>query len=144
MAGKLGGDDDDVIADINITPFVDVVLVLLIIFMVTSAAIVRAAIEVELPRAASGGQAVETTLNIVLTKEGELKLNGEETTEAGIATFIKEKIAAEPKMQAVIAADKGVAYGSVVRVIDVVKSNGVKSFALNIERDIQQPAGSQP
>lgn len=144
MAGKLGGDDDDVIADINITPFVDVVLVLLIIFMVTSAAIVRAAIEVELPRAASGGQAVETTLNIVLTKEGDLKLNGEDTTEEGIATFIQGEIAAKPKMQAVIAADKGVAYGSVVRVIDVVKSNGVKSFALNIERDIQTPAGSQP
>ncbi len=139
MAGmRSGGDDDDIISDINVTPFVDVVLVLLIIFMVTSAAIVRASIEVELPKAASGGQAVETTLNIVITKEGELKLNGLDVTEEKIVAYIESKIEADPKMQAVIAADKGVEYGRVVRIIDVVKTSGVRSFALNIERDIQR------
>ena len=136
MAGLQKGDGDDIIAEINVTPFVDVVLVLLIIFMVTSAAIVKAAIEVDLPKAASGGQALETTLNIVVTQTGDVKLNGEDTTDAGIRDFIKSKIAADPKMQAVIAADKGVPYGRVVRIIDVVKTSGVRSFALNIERDV--------
>ena len=75
MAAK-NRDAEDVIADINVTPFVDVVLVLLIILMVTSAQIVRAALKVELPQAASGGETVESTLNIVLTKEGELYLDG--------------------------------------------------------------------
>ncbi len=138
MAGMQKGGDDDLIADINVTPFVDVVLVLLIIFMVTSTAIVRAAIEVDLPKAASGGQAVETTINIVITKEGDLKLNGLDSTEEAISAFIKKEIVDSPKMQAVIAADKGVPYGNVVRIIDVVKSNGIKSFALNIERDVGQ------
>jgi biopolymer transport protein ExbD len=136
MAGLQKGDGDDIIAEINVTPFVDVVLVLLIIFMVTSAAIVKAAIEVDLPKAASGGQALETTLNIVVTKSGDVKLNGEDTTDSGIRDFIKSKIAEDPKMQAVIAADKGVPYGRVVRIIDVVKTSGVRSFALNIERDV--------
>ena len=128
--------DDDVIASINITPFVDVVLVLLIIFMVTSTAIVRAAIEVDLPKAASGGQSVETTINLVLTKDGKLLLNGEEKgSREEMAQFIKAEAEKNPKVQAVIAADKGVPYGEVMSVIDLVKLNGVTSFALNIERD---------
>ena len=127
-------DDDDVISEINIIPFVDIVLVLLIIFMVTSAAIVRASMKVDLPKAASAGAAVDSTLNIVFTKERQLLLNGTPTTEEGLAAFVRAQAASEPKTQAVIAADKGVEYGDVIGVIDIVKSNGVKAFALNIER----------
>ncbi len=134
MAGLMGSDDDDVISDINITPFVDIVLVLLIIFMVTSTYITRAAIEVELPKAASGGQAVDNTLNLVITKDGQLLLNGAPTDRDAIVAAIKEGIKTTPKLQAVIAADKGVEYGEVVSMIDLVKLNGITSFALNIER----------
>lgn len=135
MAGGIqGGDDGDIIADINVTPFVDVVLVLLVIFMVTSAYIVKAAIEVDLPKAASAGDSVESTLNIVITKEGSLLLNGEPTDRDKLAAFVKSEVAKEPATQAVIAADKLVAYGEVSAVIDIVKLNGVKSFALNLER----------
>jgi len=134
---KLGGDDDDVISDINVTPFVDIVLVLLIIFMVTSTYIVKASIKVDLPKAASGGSEVKSTLNIVLTREGQLLLNGTETTAEGLAGFVKAERQKEPELQAVIAADKGVQYGEVMNIIDIVKSNGVKSFALNIEREVK-------
>ena len=72
--------EDDVIATINIIPFVDIVLVLLIIFMITSTAIARASLGVDLPRAASGGEAVTSTVNIVLTHTGELFVNGESTS----------------------------------------------------------------
>lgn len=136
MAAKIGGGDDDaMMADINVTPFVDIVLVLLIILMVTSAEIVRAAIKVDLPSAASGGQTVESTLNLVITKEGEVFLDGAAATEAQIIARIKEDLKSNPKLQAVIAADKGVVYGKVVRIIDIVKQNGIASFALNIERE---------
>ncbi len=135
MAGMASGDDDDVIGGINVTPFVDIVLVLLIIFMVTSSYITKAAIEVELPKAAAGGDAVETTLNVVVTKEGTLYLNGEETNQDGLTAFIVAEAKKNPKLQAVIAADKGVEYGKVVDIIDIVKQNGVKSFALNIQRE---------
>jgi biopolymer transport protein ExbD len=128
-------DDDGTIASINIIPFVDIVLVLLVIFMLTSATIVRANLKVELPKAASGGSKVETTVNLVLTKKGELSINGAampSRTEA--ARLIRRETVANPKAQAVISADKGVEYGRVVELIDLVKQNGVSAFALDIER----------
>jgi biopolymer transport protein ExbD len=135
MAAKIGGDEDAVMGEINVTPFVDIVLVLLIILMVTSAEIVRASIKVDLPSAASGGENVESTLNLVITKEGDIYLDGTKSTEADLIAKIKEEKAKNPKLQAVIAADKGVVYGTVVRCIDIIKQNGVASFALNIERE---------
>ncbi len=139
MAGNVNQDldsDDDAIASINIIPFVDIVLVLLIIFMVTSTAIVRAAFQVELPKAAAGGDSVDSTLNVVVTKSGELFLNGESTTRGALAESVRREAAGKPGLQAVIAADKVSAYGEVIAVIDLVKANGVKSFALNIEREL--------
>ncbi|MES1171852.1 MAG: biopolymer transporter ExbD [Bacteroidota bacterium] len=137
-------DDDGPLASINIIPFVDIVLVLLVIFMLTSATIVRASLKVELPKAASGGGKVETTINIVYTKTGELMLNGEKLASlAGAAAVIRGEVAKNPKVQAVISADKGVEYGKVVEIIDTVKQNGVSAFALDIERGAP-PAGSPP
>ncbi|MBI5511539.1 MAG: biopolymer transporter ExbD [Deltaproteobacteria bacterium] len=135
-----GDSEDDAIAQINIIPFVDIVLVLLIIFMLTSAAIVKASLKVELPKAASAGDGVESTLNIVLTKEDLLYLNGEVTTAEALAGFVRGEAAKNPQLQAVIAADKIAAYGKVIAIIDLVKQNGVKAFALNLERDLAAAA----
>ncbi len=136
MAGA-AQNDDEAISAINVTPFVDIVLVLLIILMVTSQHIVKASLKVDLPKAASGGSAVESTLNVVVTKDGKIMLDGVEVSKDQLATSVRKEKAASPKLQAVIAADKGVPYGRVVHVIDVVKTNGVTSFALNIERSPQ-------
>ena len=145
MAGGIEeGEDDDVISTINIIPFVDIVLVLLIIFMLTSTAIIKASLKVELPRAASGGSAVDTTLNLVYTIDDELFLNGDPTDRDAVARFIQREIQTTPELQAVIAADKGVAYGKVVDLIDLVKQNGVKAFALNIERKINPEPKPDP
>ncbi|MEQ9495958.1 MAG: biopolymer transporter ExbD [Deltaproteobacteria bacterium] len=133
MAGA-ANNDDEAISAINVTPFVDIVLVLLIILMVTSTHIVKASFKVDLPKAASGGSAVESTLNVVVTKDGTIYLDGNVITEDALAKETQTQKKANDKLQAVIAADKGVPYGNVVRVIDIVKANGVKSFALNIER----------
>jgi biopolymer transport protein TolR len=134
MAGKIGS-DDDMMADINVTPFVDIVLVLLIILMVTSTEIVRAAIQVDLPQAASGGETVETTLNILITKDGQFYIDGIPATEQELVDEVRREKADNPKLQAVIAADQGVTYNYVVRAIDLVKENGVTSFALNVDRE---------
>lgn len=134
MASSMETPEGDVIAEINVVPFVDIALVLLIIVMVTSAAIVRSALAVDLPRAASAGAAVESTLNIVYTRDQQLLLNGERTTEGELAATTRAQSAANPGLQAVIAADQGVPYGAVVAVIDLLKQNGVTTFALNIER----------
>lgn len=127
--------DESLLASINIIPFVDIVLVLLVIFMLTSAAIVKASLKVELPKAASGGAKVQSTINLVYTKQSELFVNGDKV--AGIenaAVIVRREVAKDPKTQAVIAADKGVFYGKVVELVDLVKQNGVQSFALDIER----------
>ena len=136
MAATLQDGDDDVIASINIVPFVDIVLVLLIIFMLTSAAIVRASIQVDLPKAASGGAGVESTLNIVLTQDQEIFLDGQPTTHQALGPYVARLASEQPDLQAVISADTRVEYGQVVRIIDIVKSNGVRAFALNIEREV--------
>jgi biopolymer transport protein ExbD len=92
MALKDLDEDDGPIASINIVPFVDIVLVLLIIFMLTSTAIVRSALKVELPKAASGGDEVAATLNLVYTKDGKLLLNGQESTESVVVDYIKAEL----------------------------------------------------
>jgi biopolymer transport protein ExbD len=128
-------EDEGVLASINIIPFVDIVLVLLVIFMLTSATIMKAQLKVELPKAASGGSRVETTINLVMTREGKLLLNGSETPSLGeAAKVVRREASANPKAQAVIAADQAVAYGRVVELIDMVKQNGISTFALDIQR----------
>jgi biopolymer transport protein ExbD len=134
------GEDEGPLANINIIPFVDIVLVLLIIFMLTSIAIVRASMVVNLPKAATGGARVESTVNIVCNKDGTLMLNGARSTKEEIGKFVKRESGANPKLQAVIAADKGVEYGSVVDLIDLVKRNGVSAFALDVEREMAASA----
>ena len=130
-----GRDDEGLLSTINIVPFVDIVLVLLVIFMLTSAAIVKASLKVELPKAASGGAKVQSTVNLVYTKKAELFVNGTKMVKwEDAAAIVRREVAQDPKTQAVIAADKGVIYGRVVELIDLVKQNGVTAFALDIER----------
>lgn len=126
--------DDDVMASINVIPFVDIVLVLLVIFMLTASTIAKASLEVELPKAASAGSRVESTVNLVLKKDGTLLYNGEARPLAEVGALIKGEAAADPKTQAVISADRGVDYGDVMELIDLVKYNGIATFALDVER----------
>ena len=89
MAGFSSGDDDDIIAGINVTPLVDIVLVLLIIFMVTTSYIVKAQIEIDLPKAASGQSEVKETFALQVDAEGKFYVNGEERTIQQIGDWAK-------------------------------------------------------
>src|SRR5207245_4369830 len=110
-----------VIATINIIPFVDIVLVLLIIFMLTANVIAKANIMVNLPRAASGGDAVPTTINIILMENGDLFLNGKPITKEAFKVAVKKELDADPKVNAVIAADRPCKYDKVINVIDTLR-----------------------
>lgn len=127
-------DEDDAIAQINIIPFVDIALVLLIIFLLTANLIARANIPVDLPRAASGNESVGPTVNIVLTAAGDLFLDGQPVTAEALTAGVERQLRADPKLRAVIAADRAVRYESVVQIIDALKQIGLSAFALNIER----------
>ncbi len=133
MAGFDTG-DDDIIASINVTPLVDITLVLLIIFMVTTSHIVRAQITVDLPKAASGESKAATTLVVQVMPDGTYQVDGEQTTLDGVAKWARDAKAKDPEARAIIAADKKVEYEKVVDAIDTIKMNGIEKFALNIER----------
>lgn len=135
MGGFQTGDDDEVISRINVTPLVDIVLVLLIIFMVTASYIVQAHIKVDLPRAASGETDVETTLNFQVRRDGTYLLDGEPRTLEAIAGRVERAVDDDPRTRAVIAADRRVEYWRVIELIDTIKSHGLEQFALNIERE---------
>jgi biopolymer transport protein ExbD len=131
---NFGGDEEgQMIVGINVTPLVDITLVLLIIFMVTASYIVNPAIKVDLPKAASGSDQTKTTLAVTISKDGAIYLNGERSSDAGIVQYIGTELPKNPDLQAIIAADKAVTHGDVIHVIDLVKRSGVHRFALNVD-----------
>jgi len=103
------------IVDINVTPLVDVTLVLLIIFMVTATYIVSPSIKVDLPKAASGSDQAKTTLAVTLAKDRSLYLNGERSSDAAVGEVHQRLAARQPGSAGVIAADTVVPHGDVVQ-----------------------------
>jgi biopolymer transport protein ExbD len=143
MGVKLDGGDDDVISDINITPFVDIILVVLIIFMVTATYIVAPSIKVTLPDAATGDGTEESSLGLTLAADGSLYLNGEQVSELRLREVIRSEKERKVDVVCLIAADKTVMHGEVVGLIDLVKQEGVARFAINIE-PVDLPGATVP
>jgi biopolymer transport protein TolR len=134
MASQVEEHGDEMIASINVTPLVDVTLVLLIIFMVTATYVVRASIEVDLPRAAAGGETVGPTLALALDREGRLFLDGEPVTPEAARAAVQGALAKSQEARALISADRAVSHGRVIEVIDLVKAEGLTRFAIDVER----------
>jgi biopolymer transport protein ExbD len=143
VAGTTHYDDEEggqaSITDINVTPLVDITLVLLIIFMVTAPMIVNnPSIKVELPKAATGDETLKSTLALTLSRDAAtggvaIYANGEKTTEDAVKAMIPDMLSKNKDLQAIIAADQGISYGTVVHIVDLVKSLGVHKFALNTD-----------
>jgi biopolymer transport protein ExbD len=129
------GEEGGMISGINVTPLVDITLVLLIIFMVTATYIVRQAIHIDLPRAANAGESTGTTLAIILTKDGDIYVDGKKRDETGLRDAAREALAKDKDARAIISADKNALHGAVVRVLDLIKGEGVSKFAINIEKE---------
>ncbi len=136
MAGGASQDNDEgMISGINVTPFVDIALVLLIIFMVTAKYIVsQPSIPVDLPRAATGQQQViNNTAQIAVDRAGNIFVDTRPTNEQQLRTTMEQRRAQNPEVRAVIAADRAVPHGRVVQVIDIIRSAGVSRFAIQTE-----------
>lgn len=127
-------DSQDAISDINVVPLVDIILVVLIIFMVTAPMFMKPTINVNLPKAASGDQTAPSKLNIALTADGRINLNGKFVSENEVKDFSAQEVAKNPDAQAIISADKDVPHGQVVGILDIVKTAGIKKFAISIEK----------
>jgi biopolymer transport protein ExbD len=134
MATASAYQDEDggagVIADINVTPLVDITLVLLIIFMVTAKLIVARGIPTETPRTVSGME-VTSTLEVTLKPGRQVFLNGDPIADlAVLAEFTRAALAQNPELRPILTADRNVPHGEVMEVIDVLKVAGVDRFAL--------------
>ena len=122
-----------IISAINVTPMVDVMLILLVIMMVASAYIVAQTLKVELPRARTTDGAAQSPVTLTITQDGLLLWNKVPTTELALASQLEAAHAANPDLSLVISADREVTHGRVVGFIDLARVKGIKRFAINVE-----------
>ena len=145
MAGG-AQDTDEAITGINVTPLVDIVLVLLIIFMVTAKLIVSKSVPLDLPKAASGSD-IQTVFSVVLAADGLTQVDGK-TVANDDAIFPLAKAAREknPELRAVIKADNAVAHGRVIHVLDLLKQAQVGKIAFGVSpvAPVQQKPAPAP
>jgi biopolymer transport protein ExbD len=139
MAGG-AQDSDDEITGINVTPLVDIVLVLLIIFMVTANFIVRETVEVDLPSAANGGKTIQGPVMITMDKDAKIFFDGVEVASDALMAKMKDAVAKDKEVRAIISADQTLNYGKVMTLIDQVKEAGISKFALNIQKEAKAAA----
>jgi biopolymer transport protein TolR len=119
-------------AEINIIPFVDVVLVLLLIFMLTAPMMYRG-IDVNLPKAASKPTAVEERLVLTVTKEQGLFLNERRVTAAGLEQALRDAFKNRTDKTLYLKADAGLAYGTVIETMDRVRRAGIERLGMVTE-----------
>jgi biopolymer transport protein ExbD len=122
------------IAAINVTPLVDVVLVLLVILMVASTYIVAQTLKVQLPRAKSTDGTADKPTKVEILKDGRLRWNEVDTPESALPEKLKAAVAADPDVSLVVSADKEVQHGNVVHILDLAKIAGVTKFAINVQQ----------
>jgi biopolymer transport protein TolR len=125
--------NNQLVAEINITPFTDVILVLLIIFIVATPLISQNQIEVKLPAAASGAAVVSEVKKSTITvmKDGSLFLDGNSTDINSLSGSIQSLVAANKNHQVSIAVDRDCPFQQVVTVIDALKKSGVSNLNIS-------------
>jgi biopolymer transport protein ExbD len=143
MAGG-SQETDEAITGINVTPLVDIVLVLLIIFMVTAKLIVSKSVPLDLPKAATGSD-IQTVFSIVLAADGTTQIDSKtvpsDDTVLGMARSAHDKNA---ELRAVIKADSAVPHGRVIHVLDLLKQAGVQKIAFGVQPTMPGVAPGTP
>src|ERR1700722_261522 len=131
MAGSSGNDDEG-INGINVTPLVDITLVLLIIFMVTAKIIVSQSVPLDLPKAATGTD-VQTVFSIVMAANGSAQVDSRPiSNDDAIMAIAHDAHAKNAELRAVIKADSAVPHGRVIHVLDLLKQAGVTKIAFGV------------
>jgi biopolymer transport protein ExbD len=125
--------DEEMIVGINVTPLVDVVLVLLVIFMITAPVIYQSTIKVELPRASSGEKTEHITLRFTLMGNGDTMLGSDKVSRDRVPELVKSALKQDPTANAVIAADRNLTHGTVITFIDLLKTNGLQRFGIAVD-----------
>ena len=135
MAGGAGNGSSGLINGINVTPLVDIMLVLLIIFMVTAKLVVAptSALGVQLPKAASG-DTVQVVFSVQLTKQGGSFVDGHAIVDDdAIKAQAEQELAQHPDLRAVIQADGDVPHRRVIHVMDLLSQAHITNIAFAVE-----------
>ncbi len=122
-----------VFSGINITPFTDVVLVLLVIFMIATPLLVQSGIKVNLPRAATADTQPERTVTITIDAAGNVFLNRDRVAMGSLRTALERLLGGRTDSPVVIMGDRDVRYDLVIRVLEIAKAVGVKRLSLGVE-----------
>lgn len=133
MALLPGGDDDE-IGYINITPMVDVLLVLLVIFMVTANFLKQESVNINLPKVNAADPNVAQSIQVALTRDGKLLMEGIDITEDALIRKLSQESKYRPNMRVTLSADERLAYGSIARVMGLIRQSGVTRIALSVKR----------
>jgi len=130
----LGGDENssNIMAEINITPLTDIFLVLLIIFMITSSAMIESGGKVNLPKAVATKSETRGT-TVTLTPKKEIYLNQKKVTEDTLEPALKEALAASAEKLVILRGDKDVLFGDTVKVMSIIKRAGASEIAIAAE-----------
>ena len=130
MLVRGGGDDSGLMAEMNVTPLVDVMLVLLIVFMVTAPLLIPQSLGVNLPKTEAVQSSVERDLTrLIIKADGVLELDGKEINDQALKSALSSK-ASEPKFQLQIDADENLKYSRLAQVIAMAQGAGVTKLAL--------------
>ena len=125
------------IAEINITPFTDVILVLLIIFMITTPLILQSSLKVNLPQASSATPVKEMgPVNIIITNEGAVYLDGVIVTRRELKAMLNSRHSHDPNLAVIVSSDKLVRFKDIVDILDILNATGIRN--LNIAAITQE------
>ena len=128
-------EESEPIAEINIVPFVDIILVILIIFMITAPFIIKTGFSLDLPKADSAGAVQQAIFNITITVDGRVSLNGEVLDLEQLKHRLSQEEIDLDSTQVIISADKNVLHGKVISIINAVKSTGLRKVAIATKKE---------
>jgi biopolymer transport protein ExbD len=132
MAGG-AADTDDAITGINVTPLVDITLVLLIIFMVTTKIVMNSSVPLDLPKASTGTSDVQVVFSIVMAADGRALVDGKPiANDDAILPLARDAATQHADLRAVIKADAAVTHGRVIHVLDLLKQAHVNKIAFGV------------
>lgn len=126
--------------EINITPFVDVMLVLLVIFMVTTP-LMQSGVAIDLPKENVGALEIQEENIVSIRKDGAMFFNDKRVTTRDLDEKLKKIIATTPKAQVYLRADKGLPYGSVMKAMGTIKKAGVERLGMVTETPSEDDKG---
>jgi biopolymer transport protein ExbD len=138
MAGG-GPQRGAIIEGINVTPLVDIVLVLLIIFIVTAKLVVAPAVPLDLPKAAQSEE-LQTIFAVTIPKDGSLLVDGEPIDEIGMVAKARAALARDTELRAVIQADGDIPHRRVIAVLDRLKEAGLARVAFAVVKSDEAAA----